>query len=227
MAVATIDSIEQFLNNSGALLNGGLIYTYEAGPTVTPLATYNSKTGGVAHANPIVLDSAGRPPGDGIWYTTGVGYYIVIKTSAGVTLYDKDGLVAGTGGAAASVTTRIPLAFLYHGSAPPGTSEWLGGFSFDTYTAATFPANWSGAQGHINTNPTSSFVISLRKNATSSANGTAVGTVTISTGGAFTFATTAGASQAFVAGDHLSAWGPGSADATANDFNFTMTGTVS
>lgn len=225
MAVAKLDIIEQYFSNAGLVGNGYKIHTY-AGGTSTPLAAYTSSTGGTAHANPIILDSAGRPPGDGIWLTVGTAYKITISTAADVVLETVDNVTVSSGSAAA-VTTRIPLAFLYHGTNPPGTSEWLGGFSFDTYTAATFPANWSGAQGHINTNPTSSFVITLRKNATTSANGTAVGTVTVSPGGAFTFATTAGASQAFVAGDHLSAWGPGTADATANDFNFTMTGTVS
>ena len=51
----------QFLDNNGAILSGGLIYTYTAG-TTTPLTTYTTNLGTVAQPNPIVLDSAGRIP---------------------------------------------------------------------------------------------------------------------------------------------------------------------
>jgi len=70
----------QFLDNSGNLLTGGLIYTYAAG-TTTPLATYTSISGTSAHTNPIVLDASGRIPGGEIWLTTGFGYKFVLKDS--------------------------------------------------------------------------------------------------------------------------------------------------
>jgi hypothetical protein len=59
MAVAKLDVIEQYLDNSGLLLAGGLIYTY-AGGTTTPLASYADATGLIANSNPVVLD---RPAG--------------------------------------------------------------------------------------------------------------------------------------------------------------------
>lgn len=81
----------QFFDNNGNPLSGGKIYTYEAG-TTTPLATYTSSTGGTAHTNPIVLDSAGRVPGGEIWVVSQL-YKFVLKTSADVTIatYDNVG----------------------------------------------------------------------------------------------------------------------------------------
>jgi hypothetical protein len=81
----------QFFDNNGNPLSGGKIYTYEAG-TSTPLATYTSSSGAVAHTNPIVLDAAGRVPGGEIWNALRL-YKFVLKTSAEVTIatYDNVG----------------------------------------------------------------------------------------------------------------------------------------
>lgn len=82
----------QFFDNSGNMLSGGKIYSYEAG-TTTPLATYTSSTGITAHTNPIVLDAAGRVPSGGeIWAQTQL-YKFVLKTSADATIatYDNVG----------------------------------------------------------------------------------------------------------------------------------------
>lgn len=219
MSVAKLDLRDLDLDLNGLPLAGGKIYTYAAG-TSTPLATYTDSTGLVANANPIILDASGQAH---IWLTCGTGYKFVFKDAGDGTLYTENGIsVADPNGTTS--TSGFLLDFCYHGASPPLASEWLGGHSLDV--AVTFPAALVGAFGHINTNPTASFVLSLRKNATSSSGGTQVGTVTVSTGGAFTFATTAGATQSFAIGDHLSVWGPGTADATANDFNFTLIGTV-
>ena len=76
---------ETMLDNNGIPLAGGLIYTYSAG-TTTPLATYTDATGATPASNPIVLDSAGRPPNGGVW---GSGVYkFILKTSAGVQVGD-------------------------------------------------------------------------------------------------------------------------------------------
>ena len=75
----------QFFDNNGNVLSGGLLYTYEGG-TTTPAATYTDSTGTTAHANPVVLDSAGRVPSNGVWLVYGSQYKFVLKTSEGVTL---------------------------------------------------------------------------------------------------------------------------------------------
>lgn len=80
----------QFFDNNGALLTGGLLYTYQAG-TTTPATTFTTIAGNVSHANPIVLDSSGRVPSGGeVWLTTSQDYKFVLKTSAGVLLATWD-----------------------------------------------------------------------------------------------------------------------------------------
>ena len=85
----------QFFDNNGVPLAGGLIYTYAAG-TTTPQATYTTSAGTVAHANPIVLDSAGRVPGGQIWLLFAT-YKFVLKTSAAVLIATYDNITSSGG----------------------------------------------------------------------------------------------------------------------------------
>jgi hypothetical protein len=71
----------QFFNNDGVPLAGGKIYTYAAG-TSTPQATYTTQSGSIANSNPIILDSAGRPPNE-VWLTNSTEYKFVLNDSAG------------------------------------------------------------------------------------------------------------------------------------------------
>ena len=81
----------QFFDNNGQPLSGGKIYTYAAG-TTTPQATYTSATGVTPHANPIVLDSAGRVPGGEIWLTDSLIYKFVIETSTAILIGTYDNI---------------------------------------------------------------------------------------------------------------------------------------
>jgi hypothetical protein len=81
----------QFFDNNGVPLSGGKIYSYESG-TSTPLATYTSSAGNVAHTNPIILDSAGRVPGGEIWLQLGVGYKFVLQTASNVLIATYDNI---------------------------------------------------------------------------------------------------------------------------------------
>ena len=85
----------QFFDNNGVPLAGGLIYTYAAG-TTTPQATYTTSAGTIAHANPIVLDSAGRVPGGEIWLLF-ASYKFVLKTSTAVLIATYDNITSGAG----------------------------------------------------------------------------------------------------------------------------------
>jgi hypothetical protein len=69
-------------------LDGGLLYTYEAG-TTTPKATYTDSTGNVANANPVVLDSSGYA---NVWLDDG-SYKFVLKNSDDVTQWTIDNIV--------------------------------------------------------------------------------------------------------------------------------------
>lgn len=81
----------QFFDNNGNPLTGGKLYTYEAG-TTTPAVTYTSSTGGSAHTNPVVLDSAGRVTGGEIWLTGTTQYKFVLKTSTDVLIATWDNI---------------------------------------------------------------------------------------------------------------------------------------
>lgn len=95
----------QWFDNSGNPLNGGLLYTYISG-TTNPKATYTAFTAGSTNANPVVLDSAGRAD---VWLGPGA-YRLVLKTSAGVTLWTEDGVAGNdiaTGGWTYDGTSKI------------------------------------------------------------------------------------------------------------------------
>ncbi len=79
----------QLFNDNGVPLAGGKIYTYSAG-TTTPLATYTSFTGLIAHTNPIVLDASGRV--NEIWLTEGLSYKFVVEDSAGTLIGTYDNI---------------------------------------------------------------------------------------------------------------------------------------
>jgi hypothetical protein len=97
----------QFFDNNGVILSGGKIYTYAAG-TTTPQATYTSASGATPHANPIILDSAGRVPGGETWLTDGLVYKFTLETSTGILLGTYDNVDARN---AASATSLVPSGY--------------------------------------------------------------------------------------------------------------------
>ena len=82
-----------FLDANGNPLSGGKLYTYTAGSS-TPENTYTTQAGSVANANPVILNSNGYPASGGsvveIWLTAGVEYKFTLKTSADVTVWERD-----------------------------------------------------------------------------------------------------------------------------------------
>lgn len=76
----------QYFDNNGLPLAGGLLDTFATG-TETPLASYTTSSGSVAHTNPVVLDASGRAE---VWLAVGVGYTLRLRTAAGVTLWSVD-----------------------------------------------------------------------------------------------------------------------------------------
>ena len=93
----------QFFDNNGIPLAGGFVYTYTAG-TTTPQATYTTSAGSIAHANPIVLDSAGRVASGGeIWLTDAVAYKFVLKTATLTTIGTYDNITGNASGVLSSL----------------------------------------------------------------------------------------------------------------------------
>ena len=97
----------QFFDNDGNVLSGGKIYTYVAGSS-TPTATYTTSSGSIAHANPIILDSAGRVPGGEIWLTNGIFYKFVLKTSSETLIGTYDNIVGINSNIDASEVSYTP-----------------------------------------------------------------------------------------------------------------------
>ena len=77
----------QFFDANGNPLAGGKVYTYAAG-TTTPQATYTDYTGGVANANPVILNTRGEAS---IWFTT-AQYKIKLTDADDVEIYTVDNL---------------------------------------------------------------------------------------------------------------------------------------
>ncbi len=81
---------QQFFDDNGVPLAGGLIYTYQAGSS-TPLVTYTEFGGNIANPNPIVLDASGRTPQQ-IWLLTGFSYKFVLQNADAVLIQTLDNI---------------------------------------------------------------------------------------------------------------------------------------
>jgi hypothetical protein len=123
----------QFFDNNGAILSGGLIYTYLAG-TTTPTTVYTTSAGSIAHTNPIVLDASGRVPGGEIWLQNNVNYKFTIKTSAGVLIGTYDNLIG-----AFNVVNIIPKV-----------NRFVGDGTTTTYTLVSSPLYFNTLNVYIN-----------------------------------------------------------------------------
>ena len=135
-------------------------------------------------------------------------------------LLTSDGVnvrLAGGGGGLGGSSTFYDIGFLYAGG-PPGASELL--FKWIATRDLTLPADFSGTAGHIGTNPASTFDMDV------TLDGSSIGTISVSTGGVFTFTTTGGTAKAVTAGQRLEVVAPGSADATAADIALTFTAAI-
>jgi len=149
----------QFFDDSGVPLAGGLIYTYAAGGT-TPLVTYTSSTGLVAHPNPIVLDSAGRI--NEIWIAEGTSYKFVLKSSTNVLIGSFDNLFP---------IASLPVS-IYNGGTGATTADGarinlgLGTFLVPTgslimWPSNTIPSDWKLCNGAAISRVTFSTLFSL------------------------------------------------------------------
>ena len=115
---------QQFFDNNGVPLSGGLIYTYQAGSS-TPLTTYTTNNGTVPNTNPIILDAAGRTPNE-IWLQTGYSYKFVLQTSTGVTLQTLDNLYPILQNASTTASTfTAGMIIIWSGSLGSIPAGWV------------------------------------------------------------------------------------------------------
>ncbi len=129
----------QFFDNNGNPLSGGKLYTYAAG-TTTPATTYttNAGTPGTEHANPIILNAAGRVSNGGeIWLTDSTAYKFVLKDSNDVLLATWDNLwgIGSSGGSA----VRVPI--IYNSTGTGSTTA---------YSLSSSPTNENTTQVYVN-----------------------------------------------------------------------------
>ena len=153
----------QFFTTTGLPLNGGYLYTYQAGST-TPLATYTDNAGTISNTNPIQLGTDGRPPAE-IWLTYGFNYKFVLADSTNAVIQTYDNLYGIIGVQATSGAT-IPAGLI---------SMWSG-------SIGSIPSGWYLCDGSNGTpNLTDRFVIGA--GSSYAVNGTGgVSSVTLVTG---------------------------------------------
>lgn len=209
MSTSFAQPILQLFDDYGEILAGGFIHTYEAG-TTTPLATYQDLDGSTPNTNPVELDAAGRAI---IRLTNAVTYKFVITDADGGLIQTLDDIIVG--GTSSTGSTDILVCLTYIGT--PGAQGFMG--AFNATEAFTFPIDFEGALGSVQTAPASDFVISIKKN------GVEIGTSTISTAGAYTFATASHTTKAIAEGDTITFVGPDTVGSAA-DFGVSLMGAL-
>ncbi|ESY72796.1 hypothetical protein X743_14920 [Mesorhizobium sp. LNHC252B00] len=78
-------------------------------------------------------------------------------------------------------------------------------------------ANFAGSVGHVGTNPAATFAVDVQDN------GASIGTVSISTGGAFTFTTSSGTAKTVSSGHRLEFYAPANSPAESSIANIAAT----
>lgn len=87
MANQIIVALPRVTDANGDPVSGALAYFYQTG-TTTPVTIYSDAAATTPHTNPVVADSGGRFAQ--VFYSGGTEVKVVIKTSAGATLYQYD-----------------------------------------------------------------------------------------------------------------------------------------
>lgn len=153
---------QQFFDDNGIPLAGGLIYTYQAGSS-TPLATYTDFNGNITNSNPIVLNAAGRLPAE-LWLSVGFSYKFIIKTATDVLIDTLDNLYPILQNSTA-VGDTIPSGLI---------AIWSG-------STGSIPSGWNLCDGSNGTpNLRDSFVIGAGNNYAVGATGGSANSVVVS-----------------------------------------------
>lgn len=116
--------------------------------------------------------------------------------------------------ASTSGTTPYDLGFFVPGKPDAGGLV----LKYVAARAIVIPGNMAGSRGNVSTNPTSTMAFDVQKN------GSSTGSISISTGGTFTFTTSSGNPISLAAGDRLSIVAPNPQDATGADVAVSIIG---
>lgn len=213
MAVAKLDIRDLSWDTDGFLASGGKIWTYAAN-TTTPQATYNSPEGNVANTNPIIADSSGQCH---IYLSDSVAYDLLYLEADDTEFYSARGVFVSSGGEVV-ISTAYECGFYFLGG-PPTASQEI--FRYNFVRDVAFPANFAGSEGSGPTgSPSASFVASIKKD------GASVGTLTISTGNAYTIASDGGVAVNFPTGSVLTVVAPATPVTGLVGISATFCGTV-
>jgi hypothetical protein len=135
-------------------------------------------------------------------------------TVGNVLVFDANGNATDGGKSVTSLGTRQGFIAYYLAGKPSGGAACYVDIP-GNLTSFTIPANFAGAYGKAGANPTATATYSFARN------GGAIGTLTISTSGTFTWATGGGGLITFTPGtDELSWTAPNTQDATLSDVRF-------
>lgn len=147
--------------------------------------------------------------------STGAGSTVTFAPGeAGAVYQDYEDMYLISKGEAVTVNPPYDVGLYIPGQ--PGDGAEV--FKFVAVRAVEWPDDFAGSYGHVGTNPadgTATFTVKK--------NGSAVGSIAISTGGTFTFATT-GAETSLVAGDRLTIEAPTPQDSAMADVGFNLAG---
>lgn len=208
-----------FINGIPAV--GGKLFVYAAG-TTSKITTYTDSTGGSAQTNPIIMNARGEPENTmgnstGIWIPLGTIYKLVFSPSTDTDpptnpIWTVDNISSGS----VAATNNVICTFFYSQTNPPGAAQKVASWAIPFN--CTIPANFASPQSlfDCDANPTATCVFGVLQN------GAQVGTMSISTGGAATFATNSGLPVSLSTGDRLQMIGPATPDATINGFYGTL-----
>jgi len=225
MVQLTPSPIQRFVDANGNALVGGQLFTYAAG-TTTKTDTYTDSTGSTPQTNPIILNARGEPQDTsgasvGIWLAENTPYKFVLAPATDTDpptnpIWTLDNIVD---------EVFYDSDFEFIGGPPTGGQLLRAEIMIRT---VTYPGNFVWPSGVLaavgaveGINPAATFVVVWNKN------GVQVGTMTISTGGSFSFVTAGGNPVIFNQSDVMSWVGPATPDTSISTFLWTISGTPS
>ena len=94
-------------DNNGNPASGWLVYTFES-RTENLKESYSEPTGSIKHRNPIVLDSRGEYPGEGLYLISGEAYTLELRTPADVPVRTANSVFGGGSGSGGTSTVVLP-----------------------------------------------------------------------------------------------------------------------
>lgn len=118
-------------------------------------------------------------------------------------------------GSAAPAWSNVPYDLPLSFAGTPTAGQLMG--KLITVRDVVLDANFSGSFGHVGTNPAATFAIDVQDD------GSSIGTISISTGGVFTFTTASGTAKTITAGHRLEFYSPANSPAEASIANIAAT----